>query len=113
MDHSKEGRIAAAFLIGGIVGAGVALLFAPQSGEKTRRDIAKAARRVKSDIKERAEDIADSIEDLVDKIGDRISEATSKGKEIEEGVRKNILNAIEEGQHMIDKQKARLSKMMR
>jgi gas vesicle protein len=34
-------------MIGGIVGAGIALLFAPQSGRKTRRQISDMAEDVK------------------------------------------------------------------
>jgi len=39
-----------AFTVGGIVGAGIALLFAPQSGEKTRKRILDAVEDAKEDI---------------------------------------------------------------
>ena len=80
MNGRDESKILAAFLIGGILGAGFALLFAPQSGEKTRKDISKFAKKVKNEAKEKAEDIAESIEELVAKISDRVSDAASKGK---------------------------------
>lgn len=39
-DDDKGVAVLISFLIGGIVGAGMALLFAPQSGRKTRGKIA-------------------------------------------------------------------------
>jgi len=38
-DADSRAAVLASFLIGGIVGAGIALLFAPQSGKKTRGQI--------------------------------------------------------------------------
>ncbi len=113
MNSRDEGKILAAFLIGGILGAGFALLFAPQSGEKTRRDISRFTRKVGNEAKDKAEDIVDSIEDFVAKIGDKISDATSKGKELGEDVKENILKALEDSQKVIEKQKVKLSKLIR
>lgn len=52
----------ALFLLGAAVGAGLALLFAPQSGEETRAQIRRGARR----LKRKARDLADSGRDMVD-----------------------------------------------
>lgn len=38
-DDNQTGTILISFLIGGIIGAGVALLLAPQSGRKTRKQL--------------------------------------------------------------------------
>jgi gas vesicle protein len=45
------------FLVGGAVGAGLALLLAPQSGKKTRRQI----RDIAEDLSEQASDYADRM----------------------------------------------------
>jgi gas vesicle protein len=44
---------AAGLLIGALVGAGIALLLAPQSGEETRRLLTRRARRLADDARER------------------------------------------------------------
>ena len=49
--EDRENKVAAAALLilaGGIVGAGLALLFAPQTGQRTRKDIARYARKSKT-----------------------------------------------------------------
>jgi gas vesicle protein len=67
-EDAREGRMdreggnggirtfAAGLLIGALVGAGIALLVAPSSGEETRRVIARRARRLAVDARERYED---------------------------------------------------------
>jgi gas vesicle protein len=52
----------AMFLLGAAIGAGVALLFAPQSGEETRADLRRGARR----LKRKARDIVDQGGEVVD-----------------------------------------------
>ncbi len=60
-----EGLRARTFLaglaIGALVGAGVALLFAPQSGEETRRDVSRKARRLARDARERYDTMRDKV----------------------------------------------------
>ena len=46
----------AGLLIGGLIGAGIALLVAPSSGEETRRMLARRARRLAADARERYDD---------------------------------------------------------
>lgn len=52
----------ALFLLGAALGAGVALLFAPQSGEDTRADLRRGARR----LKRKARDVVDQGGEMVD-----------------------------------------------
>jgi gas vesicle protein len=59
-----------AFLGGAILGAGAALLYAPQSGRRTRQKI--------RDLREDAEDLA---QDVMDKTADYVETAKAKGEE--------------------------------
>lgn len=59
---SRTGLVALfAFLIGGAVGAGVALLMAPQSGKKTRKQIMELV----DDVKEQAYEQAHKLKEKV------------------------------------------------
>lgn len=63
-------------ILGLALGAGVALLLAPQSGEKTRRSIARRARRAQEAAQELVEDmsgvVAEKFHDVRDRVGDTI-----------------------------------------
>jgi gas vesicle protein len=60
-EDNNGGAILISFLIGGIVGAGLALLFAPQSGRKTRGKIMDLA----EDAKDYAADYAKKIKEKI------------------------------------------------
>ena len=60
-DDNQGATILVSFLIGGIVGAGLALLFAPQSGRKTRKQIAALA----DDVRDYTTDYAKKIKDKI------------------------------------------------
>lgn len=51
------------FLVGIALGAGLALLMAPDSGIETRRRLRKSARKVKRVAREKAEDLSDAVTD--------------------------------------------------
>jgi len=77
----------AGFLLGGIVGAGIALLFAPASGQETREQIARRANKVYEDSMEGAEyvrklvqeEIA-TIRDGAEKVKDSVAQSVDKLK---------------------------------
>ncbi|MBI4543358.1 MAG: YtxH domain-containing protein [Gemmatimonadetes bacterium] len=72
-DDRSEGRMSqaegeggirsfvAGLLIGALVGAGVALLFAPQSGADTRRVIRRRAKQLAGEAQDRYEDLTDRV----------------------------------------------------
>jgi len=113
MNDSEKKVAAAALLIvaGGIIGAGVALLFAPQSGERTRRDLNRCAKRVKTRADETAEDISVSITNLVESIGDKTDDLVEKGKDVAGSARKDLIRLIEEGASKLEKFRTKLSRM--
>ena len=61
-NDNKTGTVLISFLIGGIIGAGVALLLAPQSGKRTRKQMLDAA-----------EDVRDYASGYAKKLKEKIS----------------------------------------
>ena len=62
MSKNTAANVIVAFTLGGLAGAGLALLFAPQSGQRTRRKIMEAV-----------EDARDELPDYADKLKARLS----------------------------------------
>jgi gas vesicle protein len=69
--HGGAGGTALAFLIGGILGAGVGLLMAPCSGEETRRKLGDAATRVAGKVRH-------NVDDWKERAEDRLASATTE-----------------------------------
>jgi gas vesicle protein len=87
------------FIIGGLVGAGVALLLAPQSGKETRKKI----KDLTGDVKEKAADFTEQVKSQVDA-------TVEKGKGFY-GEKKSLVSAaIEAGKEAYGKEKERLAK---
>lgn len=115
-EDSNSAIVGALMLVaGGIIGAGVALMYAPQSGERTRKGIArfgKKARRKAQDAVEVVEDFTDQVSDMAETVGDRATEILEKGKDMAYSAKKGLLKAIEEGEARLVKERSRLQKMI-
>lgn len=102
-------------LVGGLVGAGIALLYAPQSGDKTRKELgryAKKARKRTRDAVEAVEDFSEQVTDMAEMVGERATEILERGKGMAYGAKKGLLKAIEDGETRLEKQRSRLMKML-
>jgi len=105
-------KIGGAFLIGGAIGALVALLYAPKSGKQTRRDISKTARRIKRETVDLVEDTIDNIHDFAGDIKDKVSDIIDRGKDISDTAKKEVIRNLEQGQKAIEKQKKRIAEAL-
>ena len=69
------------FLLGLAVGAGMALLFAPKTGEETRRQLKNTGRRLRTVATEKAEDLQDALGGGYERTRDRIEEGLDSARE--------------------------------
>ncbi|MFT4111956.1 YtxH domain-containing protein [Silvibacterium sp.] len=73
----------AVFTVGVAAGAAVALIYAPQSGEKTRRQ-----------LKRSFEDATDYLKDAADNISDHAEKYVKKGKDLIDDAVDSASNAV-------------------
>jgi gas vesicle protein len=110
-DRNTACKVGALMLVaGGIIGAGVALLFAPQSGKATRKDISRYARKARRRAEEVVDDFSGSVSKLVDTVGDKAGDILERGADFAHETKKEILKAIEDGQEKLEKQRSRLAR---
>jgi gas vesicle protein len=96
--HSS-GSLLLAFFVGGLVGAGVALLLAPQPGSEMRQKI----RGLAEEAKEKAAGYAEEVKG-------KVTSTVGKGKEIFEQKKSLVTTAIEAGKEAYEKEKEKLAK---
>lgn len=112
-DKNNSATVGALMLVaGGLAGAGLALLFAPQSGERTRKDIVRYSRKVRKKAEGVVDDFADAVSDMVETVTEKAEEILDKGKDMAYDAKKEVLKAIEDGQAKLEKQRAKLVKLV-
>jgi len=105
----SSGSIVVAFLLGGAVGAGIALLTAPQSGRETREKIREAAEDAKDKIRSASEDAKHKIRALSDDAKEKLHETYEHGKGVIDEKRNIVTTAIDAGKKAMKEEKERLT----
>lgn len=69
MEYNDDARLfnfVSGLVCGAAIGAGLALLMAPDSGRKTRRRLGRAAEDLREDASDRWDELSDEVRDRVD-----------------------------------------------
>jgi len=85
------------FIIGLAVGAGVALLFAPRTGEATRRDIQRSAQRMGDQAQELVTGISDSVGQTIQDARMRVETRIGAARDSVDLKRRQVTNAVDAG----------------
>ncbi len=85
------------FLLGLAVGAGVALLFAPRTGEETRRDLQRRAREVGDQAQDLVSEITESVGSTLQQAKDKVESRIDAARDAVELKRRQVTNAVDAG----------------
>jgi len=85
------------FIVGLALGAGVALLLAPQSGEETRRAVARRARRAQEAAQDFVEDVSGTVADKFNQVRTSVEERIDATFEAVDAKKRQVSNAVEAG----------------
>jgi len=111
-DKDNAKMIGGAFLLGGVIGAAIALLYAPKSGKETRKDISKAARHIKNSTVDLIEEAIEDANEFASDLREKAEDIIEKGKDLSDKARKEIVTTIEDGQRAIEKQRKKLTQIL-
>ena len=91
MSNDEYGRNGGGFLVGFIagsmIGAGLALLFAPKAGDETRREVAEQAQRVREKAREGLGTASDRVSHFAERGKAIYQNAADKAREAAQAVR--------------------------
>jgi len=85
------------FIVGLAVGAGVALLFAPRTGEATRRDIQRSAQRMGDQAQNLVTGVADSVSQTIQDARMRVETRIGVARDSVDLKRRQVTNAVDAG----------------
>jgi gas vesicle protein len=94
--EKRDGSVGS-LLLGIALGAGIALLFAPQSGMQTRRALTKRAKRAKRAATDLADDVTGKVEDTFQQARDRVENSIDSARRAIELKRRQVTRAVEAG----------------
>jgi gas vesicle protein len=86
-----------AFVAGLAIGAGLALLFAPRTGEETRRDLQQRARKVGDQAQSLVSDVSDTVSNTISSAKQKVEERIDSTRNTVELKRRQVTNAVEAG----------------
>ncbi len=105
---AKGGEKLLYFLIGGFVGASVALLFAPKSGEETRQLLEDRYRTGADQVSKKVQAGREYVSSTRQNLGDTLSSSIDKGRDVVNKQKDQISSAIEAGKRAYHEEKGKL-----
>lgn len=85
------------FILGLAVGAGIALLFAPRSGEETRRDLQQRAKRVGDQAQDFVSEMTDSVSQTINAAKEKVESRIDSTRQAVELKKRQVSNAVDAG----------------
>lgn len=104
-DDSNFLEVSFAFLLGSVVGATVALLYAPASGEQTRKRIREASDEAQENLKDQYGRIRDKAEIEVSRLKSRAGDGVREAKSYFEQKKAKVREAYEQGKTAFEEEK--------
>lgn len=84
-------------VLGLAIGAGIALLFAPRTGEETRRDLQRRARRVGGQAQDLVSEVSDSVTQRIHQARSTVEDRIDSARHAMEIKRRQVTNAVGAG----------------
>ena len=105
---------AAGFLVtGAMVGAAIALLYAPQSGIRTKKDIKKFARKTVDRLDDIQGDIRDQVTHWVDDMTEVVKDGVDRGKKLSAEGYENVLQAFDNAKKCVEDGRSRIQQLIK
>ena len=85
------------FVTGLLIGAGLALLFAPRTGVETRRELQRRAKRVGDQAQDLVSEVTGSVSQTISAARERVGERIDSTRQAVELKRRQVTNAVDAG----------------
>ena len=100
-------------LVGAMGGASIALLYTPQSGERTKRDIKKVARKTVNRLDDLQADVRDKVGDWIDDMTQLIKDGVDRGKQLGAEGYEQVLQGFDNAKKCVEDGRRRFAELMK
>lgn len=105
----SRSAVVLAFMLGGAVGSILSLLYAPESGKRTRDRLRRFAEEAQEKTEKAVQDFRDKAEGRVREWRDRVEGAVTAGKELIEEKKDLLTDAYDAGREAFLRERQKLS----
>jgi gas vesicle protein len=106
IERDRGGSSIGSFVLGALVGAGIALLFAPQSGAETQEEIRRRARKLRSKAEEKLRAAQEEIEGRIEQARQNVQGRVDSVRSAVESGRQAARDARQDLEHRLEQTKA-------
>jgi gas vesicle protein len=110
---SQVKQAAGFFLTGAMVGAAVALLYAPQSGARTQKDLKKFARKSADQLDDLQIEIRDKVVDWVDDVTEVVRDGVDRGKKLSADGYEKVLQGFDTARQVVEEGRSRIEQLIK
>jgi gas vesicle protein len=101
------------FVVGAVAGAAIALLYAPQSGDRTKKDIKKFARKTVDRLDDLQTDIRDKVADWVDDMSEVVKDGVDRGKRLGAEGYQQVLQGFDNAKKCVEDGRSRFEELIK
>jgi len=98
---------------GAMVGSAIALLYAPQSGARTKKNIKKLARKTVDRLDDLQGDIRDQVSNWVNDMAEVVKDAVDQGKKLGAEGYENVLQGFDNAKKCVEDGRSRIEQLIK
>ena len=100
------------FLFGLTIGAGLALLFAPRTGEETRRELKEQGKRLRDAAQDTMDDLQETLGGRYEHVKETVEDRLENAKEMFEDRKERAVDAVDAGKAAVKSARSELEKRL-
>jgi gas vesicle protein len=112
MHGFTKSQAAGFFMTGALVGATIALLYAPKTGAQTRKNIRKFSEKTVNRLDDLQEDIRDQVSDWVEDVGTAVKDSLDAGRKFSTQGYEHVMDVFDNAKKVVEGGKAKIGKMI-